>query len=75
MVVGAVLAVVGLFYYLQVARAAYMVAPAKPQPLQVEPWLAVMIVVCLLLVTGLGAYPGPLLEVCQQAADALLLGR
>lgn len=74
-VVGAVLAVVGLFYYLQVARAAYMVAPAKPQPLQVEPWLAVMIVVCLLLVTGLGAYPGPLLEVCQQAADALLLGR
>jgi len=74
-IIGAVLAVVGLFYYLQVARAAYMVVPSKPQPLQVAPWLAVMIVVCLLLVAGLGAYPGPLIEACQQAADALVAGR
>ena len=74
-VVGAVLAVVGLFYYLQVARAAYMVMPTKPQPVQVEPWLAVTIMICLVLVAGLGAYPGPLVEVCQQAADALLVTR
>lgn len=74
-VIGAVLAVVGLFYYLQVARAAYMVMPAKSQPVQVEPWLAVTIMICLVLVAGLGAYPGPLVEVCQQAADALLVTR
>ncbi len=74
-VVGAVLAVVGLFYYLQVARSAYMDKPVRTEPVQVEPWLAVTIVLCLLLVVGLGAYPGPLLEVCQKAAEALLSAR
>lgn len=70
-VIGAVLAVVGLFYYLQVAKAAYMVSPARNEPVSVQPWLAFSIVVCLLLTVGLGAYPGPLFETCQKAAEAL----
>ena len=73
--VGAVLAVVGLFYYLQVARAAYMAKPTRSEPVQVEPWLAVTIVVCLLLVVGMGVYPAPILKACQSAADALISAR
>lgn len=74
-VVGAVLAVVGLFYYLQLARSAYMAKPVRTEPVEVEPWLAVTIVVCLLLVIGMGAYPAPILEACQKAADALVSAR
>jgi NADH-quinone oxidoreductase subunit N len=73
--VDAVLAVVGLFYYLQVARAAYMAKPTRSEPVQVEPWLAVTIVVCLLLVVGMGVYPAPILKACQSAADALISAR
>lgn len=73
-VVGAVLAVVGLFYYLQVARSAYMAPPKQAERVFVTPWLALTIVCCLLLVVGMGAYPGPWIETCQKAAESLLSG-
>lgn len=71
---GALMAIVSLWYYLQVARAAYM---AEPQPgvakqVSVSPALGLAIGVCLAFVVGMGAYPRPFLEQATEAAQSLL---
>jgi NADH-quinone oxidoreductase subunit N len=67
-IAGVVLAVVGLFYYLQVARSTYMAdgdgGPALTPPFAVR----AAIVVCLAAVVGLGLWPKPLVEQSTQAA-------
>jgi NADH-quinone oxidoreductase subunit N len=70
-VLGAVLAVVGLFYYLQVARAAFMVEPTVPSAPRVGGPLRAAIVICLLVATGLGLWPGPLHEAATAAGSSL----
>jgi NADH-quinone oxidoreductase subunit N len=65
---GALLSVVALFAYLRVAREAYLGAPARETPVAVPPALAAAIVVCLLVVVGLGLVPGPLLDAAEHAA-------
>jgi NADH-quinone oxidoreductase subunit N len=69
---GAVIAVVSLFYYMQIARAMYMTKPEREEKLKVSPSLAVAILICLGLVTGIGAYPSPWLEDAQQAAKGFV---
>lgn len=69
---GAVIAVVSLFYYMQLARAMYMTKPDRDDKLRVSPTLGFAIVVCLLLVVGMGAYPNPWLEEAQGAARGLV---
>jgi NADH-quinone oxidoreductase subunit N len=71
-VAGALLAVVALYYYLQLARSMYMVEPKSQKPVVVRPALACAIVVCLIGVVGYGAYPKPLLESARVAAAALV---
>ena len=71
MVAGALLAIVGLYYYLQIARAMYMVEPKTEVPVVVKPALATAVIICLVAVVGYGAYPRPLLESARVAADAL----
>ena len=70
---GIVLAVLGLFYYLRVLRAAYMVdeeaARAAPAPTRA---VRVAIGVCLVAVVGLGLWPGPLVNAAEKAAGDLL---
>jgi len=68
--VGAALAVVGLFYYLQVARAIYMKPPSEghDKPIKAGFGLSVAILLCLLGVVGMGVWPGPLLESAEAAA-------
>ncbi len=66
--VGAVLSVVALFFYMQLARAAYMEDPPDEKPVRVAFGLRVAIVACLVAVVGIGAYPGPLLEASHAAA-------
>ena len=70
-VAGALLAIVSLYYYLQIARAMYMVKPKTDAPVVVKPALATAVIVCLIGVVGYGAYPRPLLESARVAADAL----
>lgn len=60
--IGAVLAVVGLFYYLQVVRAMYMLEPQQEAPVKVQPTIAVAIVLCLAVVLGMGLFPDVVLE-------------
>jgi NADH-quinone oxidoreductase subunit N len=68
-VVGAVVAVVSLYYYMQVARAMYMRAPAQGQPpLRPSPALALAVLLCLAGVVGIGVYPAPLLDEAEHAA-------
>lgn len=68
---GAVLAVVGLFYYMQVARAAFMTeAPGASAAPRVGGALRAAVVLCLLAVVGLGLWPGPLFDSAAAAGAA-----
>jgi NADH-quinone oxidoreductase subunit N len=70
-VAGALLAVVALYYYLQLARSMYMVEPKSAKRIVVRPALATAIVICLVGVIGYGLYPKPLLDSARNAATAL----
>ncbi len=69
--VGAVLAVVGLFYYLQVARAMYMRKADKDAPVRTTPALRLALLLCVIGVVGAGAWPAPLLDQATQAAQVV----
>jgi len=69
--VGAILTVVALFYYLLVAKRMYIDAPERPQPVPVSPFLAFSILVCVAGVVGLGIYPKPLVMAAFRAASGL----
>ena len=71
-VAGASLTIVGLFYYLQVARAAYMSEPTVTTPPRVGRPLAAAILVCLVLILALGLFPRPLTEAAAAAGAALI---
>jgi len=69
--VGAILTVVALFYYLLVAKRMYIDAPERRQPVPVSPFLAFSIFVCAAGVVGLGVYPKPLVLAALRAASGL----
>jgi NADH-quinone oxidoreductase subunit N len=71
-VAGALLAIVALYYYLQIARMMYISAPKLADPCLVKPSLAAGILICLLGVVGYGAHPRPLLDSARVAADAFM---
>jgi NADH-quinone oxidoreductase subunit N len=69
---GALMAIVALWYYLQIARAAYMEEPAEGhRPIHVRPLLATAIGICLFGVVFVGAWPGPFIESAREAAASL----
>lgn len=70
-VLGMVLATVGLFYYLIVLKSAYMTEPKDDRPVRVDPALAAAIVLCMLAVVGMGVYPTPFLDAAERAAAGL----
>ncbi|MBI2205934.1 MAG: NADH-quinone oxidoreductase subunit N [Candidatus Rokubacteria bacterium] len=55
--VGAVLTVVALFYYLLIAKRMYIEPPDRPAPVLVAPTLAVSVVLCLIGIVALGVWP------------------
>jgi NADH-quinone oxidoreductase subunit N len=69
---GALIAVVGLFYYMQLARAMYMTEPERDERMCVSKALSLAIVICVLAVVGIGAYPSPWLEEAQLAATGFV---
>jgi NADH-quinone oxidoreductase subunit N len=71
-IAGVALAVVGLFYYLQVARSTFMAEGETDKPLPTPLALRAAIVTCLLAVVGLGLWPSPLVESASAAAAAFL---
>jgi NADH-quinone oxidoreductase subunit N len=69
--VGAVLTVVALFYYLLIARRMYIDAPERRDPIPVAPVLTFCIFVCVLGVVVMGVYPKPLVVAALRAAAPL----
>jgi NADH-quinone oxidoreductase subunit N len=70
-VLGAVLTVVALFYYLLVAKRMYIDAPDRRDPIPVAPLLSFCIFVCVLGVVLAGIYPKPLVIAALRAASPL----
>jgi NADH-quinone oxidoreductase subunit N len=70
--VGVVLAVLGLFYYLSVARSTFMAEGENPAPVPASLGVRTAIVVCLAAVVGLGLWPGPLVDEASRAASSML---
>ena len=68
---GALLTVVALFYYLVIARRMYVDAPARPEPIKLHPALALCVILCALGVVVLGVYPTPLVLAALRAAAPL----
>ncbi len=68
---GAILTVVALFYYLRVAKRMYIDTPERTQPVHVSPFLAFSIFVCVAGVIGVGVYPKPLVMAALRAASGL----
>lgn len=65
---GALFAVVALFYYLSVVRAMYMNEPKHATEIRVKPALAISIGLCLLAVVGMGVFPAPFLDGARAAS-------
>ncbi|MBI4593492.1 MAG: NADH-quinone oxidoreductase subunit N [Candidatus Rokubacteria bacterium] len=69
--VGAVLTVVALFYYLVVARRMYIEPPEHAGPLDLAPTLRLAVILCALGVVLLGVYPKPLVMAALRVAAPL----
>ncbi|MCE9595453.1 MAG: NADH-quinone oxidoreductase subunit N [Planctomycetes bacterium] len=74
-IVGVVLAVVGLFYYLSIARSTFMADGTSDTKIQAGLGLRTAIGICLVAVIALGLWPGPLVESATAAARAFLAAR
>ncbi|HEY3159713.1 MAG TPA: NADH-quinone oxidoreductase subunit N [Vicinamibacterales bacterium] len=68
---GAVLTVVALYYYLLVARRMYIEAPVRTGPVQVPALLGLAILICIIGVVGMGAWPAPWVDATQRAAASV----
>ena len=68
---GSVLTVVALYYYLLVARRMYIEAPVNTARIRISPLLGVAILICILGVVGIGAYPAPWVNVTQRVAVSI----
>lgn len=71
--VGAAGVVISLYYYFNVARAIYLDEPTTSSPIAVPPATRVALVVGLVIILGLGMFPGPLVTAAEQAARVLAL--
>ena len=71
-VLGLIVAVFGLFYYLSVARSTFMSEGTAQEPIRAGLALKLSIAVCLVAVVGLGLWPKPLVEEANRAASAFM---
>jgi NADH-quinone oxidoreductase subunit N len=69
--VGALLTVVALFYYLVIARQMYIEPPQRPDRVQLAPSLAIAVLLCLVGIVALGVWPKPLVMSAMRAAAGL----
>lgn len=69
--VGAVLTVVALFYYLLIAKSMYIEAPTREDRVKVAPALALSVVLCVLGILILGLYPKPVVMAALRVAAPL----
>jgi NADH-quinone oxidoreductase subunit N len=68
---GAILTVVALFYYLMVAKRMYIEPPERPERVPVAPTLAVSVALCAVGVVALGLYPKAVVMAALRVAAPL----
>ncbi len=68
---GALVTVVGLFYYLRLGRAVYIEAPSKTAPVATGGAMRVAIVLAVLATVGMGVFPRPFIEAAAAAGAAI----
>lgn len=68
---GAILTVVALFYYLVVAKRMYIEPPVKTGRVPLEPMLAISVLLCVLGVVVLGVWPKPIVMAALRVAAPL----
>lgn len=68
---GAILTVVALFYYLVVAKRMYVDAPARPERVAASPALVIAVGLCVLGIVVVGIYPKPLVAAALRVAAPL----
>ncbi len=73
--IGVTVAILGLFYYLSIARSTFMAEGSTAAPIRAGASLKAAIVVCLVAVVGLGLWPRPLVEEAAKAASAFMQQR
>ncbi|MDP3501398.1 MAG: NADH-quinone oxidoreductase subunit N [Myxococcales bacterium] len=71
-ILAVVVAVLGLFYYLSVARSTFMAEGTSSEPIRAGLGVKLSIAVCLLAVVGLGLWPRPLVDEATRAASAFM---
>jgi NADH-quinone oxidoreductase subunit N len=69
--VGAILTVVALFYYLVIAKSMYIEAPAREGRVRVAPGLALSVALCVLGIVVLGVYPKSVVMAALRVAAPL----
>jgi NADH-quinone oxidoreductase subunit N len=69
--VGAILTVVALFYYLLIARKMYIEAPQRAGRVPVDPALALSVLLCVLGVVIFGVWPKPIVMAALRVASPL----
>ena len=67
-------AVIGLFYYLSVARSTFMSDGSNPAPVRPAAGVSAAIALCLLAVVGFGLWPAPLVDAAVKAAAGVGVG-
>jgi len=68
---GALVTVVGLFYYLRLGRAVYIEAPANTAPVATGGAMRTAIVLAVLVTVGMGVFPTPFIEAAAAAGVAV----
>jgi NADH-quinone oxidoreductase subunit N len=69
--VGAILTVVALFYYLLIAKSMYIESPTRPDHVKVAPALAASLALCVLGILVLGVYPKSVVMAALRVAAPL----
>jgi NADH-quinone oxidoreductase subunit N len=69
--IGAILTVVALFYYLLIARKMYIEPPESTTRLRLDPALAVSVLLCVLGIVIFGVYPKPIVMAALRVAAPL----
>ena len=69
--VGAILTVVALFYYLLIAKSMYIEAASRTDGVNVAPALAISVVLCVLGIVALGVYPKSVVMAALRVAAPL----
>ena len=73
MIVAATASLISLYYYLMVIKRMYLDEPDEPTPLRLDISLRVLLTGLIAAVVFFGIYPGPLLNLIEDATKVLPL--